>query len=415
MFPPALAIQQANDAVPGTVPKIAGPNLYLQSDPTGKSAVWVPTVAAGVVPTLFYADQTARRAAALTVGMLYTVARQTSDGSLWIVIPPVSGATPVWGPLSSGPEVLFSGDFTSLLSGLTVRSFWQPHLSLVEDTTLAHTAGSGPAITLTGTRSGAPTSIVVTTTLGGTLGVWTGLLTYIDGTTQAFTSAATVALTGRGAGLTLNIAAGTAVIATDVWKAAAATLTDTITSNSLASNGSSTSGIIMPGVNGKATVASDGTRYWHNNTVDLPAPSFTLISAFRVITTPGSDKFGFAGDSGFFGSIKVLAAGGIDMYNGGVDANVNAGPTAGTWGLLIASYTGSALDSLKFGSASAVTGQNAGGTNPDAGRALGARIDGTFGCACEFGWGCWVDGGIPANIAAIVAANNTLYAGGIPG
>jgi hypothetical protein len=55
--------------------------------------------------------------------MLYTIARQASDGSLWIVIPPVSGTTPVWGPLSAGPEVTFNGDFAAIFaagSGLTV-------------------------------------------------------------------------------------------------------------------------------------------------------------------------------------------------------------------------------------------------------------------------------------------------------
>lgn len=363
-----------------------------------------------------YIDATRRRAEALTSLQDGLVAFQLDTATYWVVGLNVGGTAYVWSQLTSGPEVTFNGDFTSLLSGLTVRSFWQPHLSLVEDTTLVHTAGSGPVLGFTGTRTGAPSACTITTTGSGARGTWTGLATFGDGSTFAFTSAATVALTGTKLdGLTLTIATGSAVSGTDVWKAAAATLTDTITSNSLASNGASTSVIIQPGVNGKATVATDGTRYVHNNTCDLPAPSFTLIAAFRRISVPGSDAFAFAGDTGFFGSIKSSATVGIDQYNGTADANANAGATAGTWGLLIANYTGSATDSLKFGTAAAVTGTNAGASNPPAGRALGARIDGAFGCACEYGWGAWVDGGIPANIAAIVSANNTLYAGGIPG
>lgn len=318
------------------------------------------------------------------------------------------------GAVAASKSASFNGDFSSLLGALTVYNYWQPDRLLVEDTTLRHTAGSGPVITLTGTRSGAPTSIVITTTLGGARGTWTGLVTYVDGTTQAFTSAATVNLTGRGAGLVLNIATGTAVIATDTWQACAATLTDPVTGNSLASDGATSSPLITSGINGRGGISTDGSATWvHNNIVDLPAPSFTLLAVCRRLSVPGSSGMMFAGGTGFFGAIRSLSSGGIDQYNGAT-VNTDAGPTAGTWGFLIATFTNSTSDQIKFGSAAPTTGANAGSTNPNAGRSLGALIDGSSKTSNEYLWGAWVGGAVPANIAAIKSAVTAWYGAGIP-
>lgn len=114
---PALTVQLANDVHPGIVPKLPGVGYTLTSG-DGTTPLWALSGSAGIAPTLFYANQAARRAAALDVSMLYSIARQISDGSLWIVIPPLSGTTPVWGPLCAGPEVLgFAGDFGALVPG----------------------------------------------------------------------------------------------------------------------------------------------------------------------------------------------------------------------------------------------------------------------------------------------------------
>jgi len=338
----------------------------------------------------------------------------TIDGRSYTIDPNDMRSIVVPGPV---PVVAFNGDFAALLTsaGVTTLHYWQPDRLLVEDTTLRHTAGSGPVITLSGTRTGAPTSIIITTTLGGALGVWTGLVTYVDGTTQAFTSGATVALTGRGAGLTLNIAAGTAVIATDVWQACAATLTDPVTGFSLASDGPTKSPLITTGINGRAGISTDGVNtFLHNNTVDLPAPSFTLLAACRRLVVPGSNAVMFGGDTGFFASIRSLLAGGCDMFNTST-VNVNSGLTANTWGFLIASFTNSTGDSFKFGSAAPVTGANAGPTNPGAGRSLGALINGSSPSSNEYLWGAWVAGGIPSNIATIKSKIDEWYgAGSVP-
>lgn len=307
----------------------------------------------------------------------------------------------------------FNGDFSALLGGLTVYSYWQPDRLLVEDTTLRQTSGSTAVLTLSGTRSGAPTSIIVTCpTTGGARGTWQGVVTYIDGSTQPFASAATVTLTGLGAGLTLNIAVGT-VATGNTWQACAATLTDSVTSNSLASDGATKSPLITTGINGRAGISTDGTTFLHNNTCDLPAPSFTLLAVVRRLAVPGSNGILFGGDTGFFGSIRSLSSGGIDMFNGSA-VNVDAGPTANTWGFLIASFTNSTADQIKFGSAIATTGANAGATNPGAGRALGALINGTSGSSNEYLWGAWVAGGIPANIATIKSSVQSWYSSGIP-
>lgn len=83
------------------------------------------------------------------------------------------------------------------------------------------TGTTPPTITLTGTPN-YEINLKVSATVGGALGTWSGWWSIDGGVTQnAFTSAATVALTDalQGAtGITLNIAAGTA--ATDnVWTA----------------------------------------------------------------------------------------------------------------------------------------------------------------------------------------------------
>lgn len=374
------------------------------------------TTADGIHTTLGlgpYLNKTQRQAEVLTVAQLGKMALQLDNSSTWQVVPSIPAGTYVWGPVCPGPESAFNGNFATLLAGLTVRSIWQPQLLLTEDTTLRHLAGSGPAITLTGTRAGLPTSAIITTTLSGARGTWQGLATFIDGSSQAFTSGATVPLGGRGTGLVLNIATGTAAAGTDAWQMCMATAPDPTSGNPLSSNGATTSPIITVGLNGQACFETDATTYVHNNAIDMPAPPATLFCAFRRKTVPGSNAVAFGGDSGFFMNVRSLAAGGIDMFNDNA-VNADAGPTANAWGLLIVSFTGTAADQIKFGAASATTGASAGTHNPAAGRALGARIDGTFGCACEFGAGFWVDGGIPANVAQIKAAYTQVYGAGLP-
>lgn len=132
---------------------------------------------------------------------------------------------------AGGQTPLFSGDFASFLQrvGVTALQVVQVDRGMTYGGTMLQTGVGTTVITLTGAlNSGlAVVPIGVLCTLLGARGVWTGSVTYDSGLTfeQTFTSSATVALTGKGAGLTLNIDA-TAALGTEAWVATCAALAD---------------------------------------------------------------------------------------------------------------------------------------------------------------------------------------------
>ncbi|HTA90330.1 MAG TPA: hypothetical protein VK745_12160, partial [Polyangiaceae bacterium] len=239
-----------------------------------------------------YTTAALRRAATVASTDVGKVALQsdTSPPTLWYLASQSSGV-PTWVQISTAADASFTGNFGALFTG--VLQYMRSDLGLIEATTLLHTAGTGPVLTFSGTRSGAATAITVTCpTTGGALGTWQGLVTYSDGSTQSFTSAATVALTGLGAGLTLNIAAGAAVT-TDIWKAVAGTWADQ-SGNGVNVTAAGAPGIatITPGLNGHASLSSNGTSTQYGTyTLDLPAPGTTptfFWAVCRLLSSPGA-------------------------------------------------------------------------------------------------------------------------------
>lgn len=277
----------------------------------------------------------------------------------------------------------FSGDFSSLTGTTGLLAYTQPdkNSGVVEHGTLANTAGSGPVLTLTGTRTSphATPIWVVCDTTGGALGVWQYKIYYNETGTgtpdMSGVSAATVALTGAAAGLTLNIAAGTANTSF-VSRACAQTCVEYVaggSSNYVQSTAASAP--IIAKIGGRIGLLTTGGRYMASS-LDLPAPTVWLAAVFRLNATPGSNGVIYGGDTGYFMSVRSLSTGGIDQFNGTV-ANPIAAPTVGVVSRLEAKWSNSTADYLKCGSTiSTLPGTNAGATNPTAGRSFGAILSG---------------------------------------
>lgn len=190
-----------------------------------------------------------------------------------------------------------SGSFAStpiliqnVFSASNVLQALQSDAGVVEGTTLRATGTSPPAITLSGTRTGPPYPITVKCpTTGGARGTWIGKVYYDGGTTpeQTFTSAATVALTGKGTGLTLNIPTGTA--STDnVWRSTIATWKDQSgRGKDFGQPTASKQFLITVGLNGRPGFSSDGISQTMFDASAYPAPGTTNLfiwSLFRTLT-----------------------------------------------------------------------------------------------------------------------------------
>lgn len=285
----------------------------------------------------------------------------------------------------------FNGDFSSLVSGGVIY-YIQPGTALLEGGTLLHTAGGGPVLGLTGVRTGAPTPIWVTCpTTGGILGTWKFNL-YCDGTgtipfLAGITSAATVPLTGTPAdGLTLTIGAGTAVAATDVWKATMAQATDLHGGvYNFTQATASRQPLITKGNNGRLGFLTDGVDdFVVAAGLTIPDPSITPTweIIFGRIFTPAANGVLVGSDSGFFCTVRVLNTGGIDEFNGNV-VNANTQPTSGTFGAIQTLFSASAGDLTQWNSNAPITGSSAGAHAVSAGRAFGATSVGTSPASVE--------------------------------
>lgn len=324
-----------------------------------------------------------RRAAVLTASDRGKHALQTDTDppTEWTVLK-VSGGVGSWG-LCATAEVTFAGDFSAIPGITGLLAYTQPDQpsGLVEGTTLAHTAGSGPVLTFSGTRtSPQATPIWVTCdTTGGARGTWVYKI-YYNGTgtgspDMTGTSAATVVLTGAGAGLTLNIAAGTAVT-TDVWKATCASCVDFVAAVNYAQATAASQPIITKS-NGRIGLSTVGGRFMASS-LDLPAPTVFLVSVFRILATPGSTGVLYGGDTGFFMCVRAGLSGGIDQYNGTVGNALATAPPVGTISRLEAKWSNSTGDYLKAGATqSTLPGTNTGATNPASGRSFGAIVTGS--------------------------------------
>lgn len=268
---------------------------------------------------------------------------------------PASTAWPgstAW-PSDSG----FNGNFATLFTG--VLQSVQSDLGLTYGGTMLAAGTTPPVITLTGALSGVPTAITITDTLPGILGTWTGLVTYGDATTQAFTSAATVALTGRGAGLTLNIAAG-AALGDNTWKATCAGLADQSGNGKHFVQATVTAQpVITVGLNGFPGLLFDGVDdnlIASGFTMPVPGttPSYTF-AVFRWITWGVKNIMGRSSGSGF---IFGMTATPRTATNNATNIINLTGAVVGTFGIVEVNRTNSASDPFKCGTVT-VTG-NAG-------------------------------------------------------
>jgi hypothetical protein len=272
----------------------------------------------------------------------------------------------------------FDGRLSSLFGASTLQAC-QGNLGIVEGSTLKHTAGSGPILGLTGTRTSAtPTSISITTTGSGALGVWTGLATYRDSSTQPFTSASTVPLTGLAAGLTLTIGAGTAVAATDTWSATAASWQDQTTAvKHYTQVAAAQQPIITPGYGGWCGLLFDSVDDWMACAVlaGITTPSVSPLYAwliYRVITWTGG--LVVYGDASAFNTAYILmssASPNVQASNDGTNFAASNALPVGTFGVVEAYFSNTTADFLQAGSGAAVTGTALGNTNIN-GRALAA-------------------------------------------
>lgn len=278
----------------------------------------------------------------------------------------------------------FSGAFASLFPG--ALQVVQTDIGLTYGTTMLATGTTPPVITLSGSLSTVPVPITVTCTLIGIRGIWTGTYSFDGGsTTTAFTSAATINLTGKGSGLVLNIAAGTAAI-NDVWKATCSGLADQSGGGWNYSQAGTGQPIITVGINGKPGLLFDATRTTYlSSSFAAPVPGTTAYSIYMVMTpaTFGSQQ-NFIGSTGSPGASTLYDPGSLTSLTQFNGASANMSAVAAARARIVADYTNSINDRIKSGSNVIVTGQSA-GNSAGVAQAIGAgTAGGNFPANLEF-------------------------------
>ncbi len=238
----------------------------------------------------------------------------------------------------------------------------QTDLGLTYGGTLLDTGGAGPVITLTGTLNAGltPVPIWVKCTLGGALGVWT-FAVYYDGTgtTPAMTgtsSGVPIPLSGAGAGLTLNFAAGVATL-NNIWKATCSALADQ-SGNGLhySQANAAKQPVIGAGPNGKPELIFDAVDDTMSSTLVTASP-FKLWMIFRAAVNGGGCAY--CGESVLLYCLTGDPSAGVTQYAGSAFANSTAMGIS-TYTRVTASYTNSTSDSMLVGASAPTTGQNAG-------------------------------------------------------
>lgn len=276
----------------------------------------------------------------------------------------------------------FNGNFASLFSG--AYQVIQSDLGITYGGTLSANGTTPPVITFTGSLLTTPVPITITCTLLGARGTWTGSVSYDGGSTQAqtFTSAATVALTGAGSGLTLNIAVGNAAT-NNTWKATCSGFADQSGNNknySQAAAGSQP--ILVVGLNGRVSLSFDGVDDGMQSSLAIPAPTgatpTTLYAVVSVQTNGGQSQF-FSDGSGVGHSVLDILGDltHIEQYSANGANLVSVG--ANTWYRVLVTWTGSTADKNRWGSIS-TTGTSA-GSSPSVAKWIGRAAG--FGLAAK--------------------------------
>lgn len=302
--------------------------------------------------------------------------------------------------------------------GRTWGALYQSGFKMTEGTTLSATGTTPPVITFSGTRNGKPYPIwVKCNTTGGALGVWTGDVYYDGaGTTseQSFTSAATVALTGKGAGLTLNIAAGNAAT-NNVWKATCGTWGDlAATPHDMTQATATKQPIITAGLNGWPGLLFDGSsQNLVSSGYNLAAPGTTnfgrLLVARQITWTTGKNLVGET-SNGNVGIIHThTATPSIAAFN--TSNSTDVAMTLNTWFRVRALWSNSTGDYLKVG-ATSVTGVNLGNSSAN-GQEIASAAGAGFANIEVLAYGIWTGGDLSAaDIAAVDAAIGVLFGSG---
>jgi hypothetical protein len=320
------------------------------------------------------------------------------------------------------PSAGFNGNFASLFTG--AYQVVQSDLGITYGGTLLAAGSAPPVITLTGALATTPVPILVSCTLAGVLGTWTGTVSYDGGATvaQTFTSSPTVPLTGAGTGLTLNIATGTATASAtqDTWTATCAGWADQSGNAHHYSQATpSKQPVIGVGMNGKIELIGTAAA----NTVlasamALPAQTATPTYIYGIVRqdTWGLN-LGIAGPTNaVFGVCLVQSPSTTtDIQQGGFgNAGGHAGITLGTWGRVRAWYTGSASNLFRYGATDSNGLFDSRGADVATGYNLFARTSGASSANCR--WMLFVaTPNLPTapQIAAIDAAVTTWAGAGV--
>ncbi len=277
---------------------------------------------------------------------------------------------------ATGIPITIAISFANLFSGSL--QIIQTDKGLTYGGTLRDTGGTGPILIFTGSLTGLPVPIWVKCTLGGALGTWTYAV-YYDGvgtsSSMTGTSAATIVLTGAGAGLTVNIATGTATI-NNIWKATCSALADQSgNSKSYSQATASKQPLISIGLNGKAGLLFDGVSHTIDSSLNLPAPGTTPSFIFWVFRSIAYNNIGilFGPTSGTAGSKLILATSStpnLAEFNGGANTNTNSALAINSWGACEAYFSATTSDYLRLG-ATTVSGTAVSATNSATGRQIG--------------------------------------------
>lgn len=313
--------------------------------------------------------------------------------------------------VNSGANGGFNGVFTSL--GWTgLEQLFQSDVGLAYDAAAVATAGNTSTTTIAIANSGstAPCALLIKSTNTLAIGSGATFSIYADGGTTPFMTGVTptagvgVALTGVGAGATLTWTAGTSVT-NDTWKSATNLWNDQASSPHNGTSSGANRPLIVPGTGGKLALSGNGTNTNLATTFNFPAAPATtnqyIYLLARLTATPGGNAALCAVPGGGTFAIYGTTAPLIQQYQGTL-ANGST-PTINTWYLISAKFTGSVSDSLKLGSAAAVSGTSAGNAAPAGSFAYFSATSGFF-CACDIMFAAVATSPAPAGLGAAITS-----------
>jgi hypothetical protein len=278
----------------------------------------------------------------------------------------------------------FNGNFASLFTPGTILQSVQTDLGLTYGGTPLATAGntSTTVLTLSGALTTVPVPILAKSTNTASLPTATFNL-YADGGTTPFMTGVTptagvgVPLTGPATGLTMTWAAGTGVT-NDTWNATCATLADQVGAANLTQGTPAAQPIIATGLNGHASITTNGTTQFMLYTLDLPAPLATNIFVWWVGRLLASPAVAGALITDAVGACEIFVGAAASTLTMACPTSVNTTAAGvGNWGNGQAFFSDTTGDSLKFGAPAATTGANAGNADSAAARAYSAVPAGT--------------------------------------